>query len=375
MDILQTIQENQTVIYITTAAGALGIFIAKQMAARFSDDLYNFIKYRIFKRPRPNTRTPTGFPEHHQQGGVIIAPQTTPVPQGHAVGPVTASVPMPPQAPSIGQPAQGEFVVTTTRARYTMQRVIAKGDVATIFTGVSSDASSGPVLLKLADRPGDADFMQAESRILGILWDGAGQYEKHLPRLIEEIRTPDGRVGHVFERIDGYDLYAVRAKYPNGVPQEHIIWIFRRTLAALGYAHSRGVLHGNLDPSHIMIRPSDHNVWLVDWCYSIFEPAQTGQTFRAHNDKFSAPEVAERKPPLPSSDLYSAGKCMIFALGGDPATNAMPSNVDERIQRFIQFFVRPSAIQRAQDAWEMYGKLDKLREEVFGAHQFREFRM
>ncbi len=367
MDFLQTLQENQTVVYIATAAGLTFVFIAKQMAARFSDDLYKFIKYQIFGRPRPD-RPAHDFPPQSGTGGVF-APG---VPASAIPG---TGFPNAAGTQHLGPPAQGEFVVTTTRARYTMHTVVARGDLATIFAGTSSDPSTGSVILKLAERPGDSDLMQTESRILGILWDGAGQYEKHLPRLLEEMRTPDGRIGHVFEKIDGFDLYAVREKYQHGIPQEHMIWIFRRTLAALGYAHSRGVLHGNLDPSHVILRASDHNVWLVDWCYSIFEPAQTGQKFRAHNDKFSAPEVAEQKPPLPSSDLYSAGKCMIFALGGDVATNTMPDTIDERIQRFIHFFVRPSPIQRAQDAWEMYGKLDKLREEVFGPHEFREFRM
>ncbi|HMU82560.1 MAG TPA: hypothetical protein PKC35_04410, partial [Leptospiraceae bacterium] len=64
-----------------------------------------------------------------------------------------------------------------------------------------------------------------------------------------------------------------------------------------------------------------------------------------------------------------------YLLGGNVQLDTMPDNVDERIQRFIKFFTRTSALQRAQDAWQMYAKADDLREEVFGPHKFLEFKI
>jgi serine/threonine protein kinase len=95
--------------------------------------------------------------------------------------------------------------------------------------------------------------------------------------------------------------------------------------------------------------------------------------FKVANPPWSPPELAARLPPIPSSDLYSLGRVMIWLLGGDPATHVMPPSVDERLGRFLLFFVRESARQRAQDAWEMYGKLGLLRKELYGPHQFTEF--
>jgi hypothetical protein len=152
-----------------------------------------------------------------------------------------------------------------------------------------------------------------------------------------------------------------------------MIWLMRRCLSVLGRAHAMGVLHGNLDPAHVMVRPKDHNVWLVDWSYSIVNPAQTGQGFRCLNEVYGPPEVAARKPPMPSSDLYSLGKAMIFAAGGDPAEKTLPDGMDERLQRFLRFMVLDSQRGRAQDAWELYRSLDRLRAEIWGAHEFIEF--
>lgn len=174
----------------------------------------------------------------------------------------------------------------------------------------------------------------------------------------------------MFERINGLDLCSLRERLPGGVPQRHLVWIMRRVLSVLGWAHKNGILRGNVEPTHLLVRPADHNVWLVDWSWAIVEPAKTGRTFRCLNEDYGPPEARDRKAPLPSSDLHSLGKAMIYAAGGDPATNPRPDTVDLRLQRFLRFFVVESALGRAGDAWDMSQQLDNLREEVFGRHAF-----
>src|SRR5262249_19682565 len=153
---------------------------------------------------------------------------------------------------------------------------------------------------------------------------------------------------------------------------KHMVWMLSRLLSVLGYAHSKGIIHGNIDPSHLMIRPSDHNLFLIDWSYAAVNPFRTGDGFKVWREHYSAPEVAERKRPIPASDLYAVGKCMIFILGGDVRNNSLPAQVDEKIQRLIIYFVRESPLQRAQDAWEMYTFLRKLMEELWGPRKFLE---
>ena len=260
---------------------------------------------------------------------------------------------------------------------YRIESTLAQGDLSTVYAGTMTDSgnSETPVVLKLTTDPADNDLMQNELRVLRYLHTEPGVYAKHLPQVFDDLRTHDDRMGPILGKLEGLDLNQVKQKYPNGIPQRHIIWVFRRLLSILGYAHSKGVIHGNVEPAHILLSAADHNLFLLDWTCSIYKPAATGQGFRALNAQYSAPEVAEKKPPLPASDLYSAGKCMIFLLGGNIETDEMSTAVDERIQRFIKFFVRRSAVQRPQDAWEMYGRLDDLRQEVFGPHQFIEFQI
>jgi serine/threonine protein kinase len=175
--------------------------------------------------------------------------------------------------------------------------------------------------------------------------------------------------------LEGKDLHSVRERYPEGLPSEPATWIFRRTLSALGYAHSLGVVHGNVTPAHILVSPEDHNIFLVDWCFAAVRPAETGDRFVYLDEVYSPPEVEERRPPLPSSDLFSLARSIVYLLGGDPESETLPEGIEEPFERLLRYFLRKSAIQRPQDAWQMYQELDILRRELFGEHRFRELEL
>ena len=70
---------------------------------------------------------------------------------------------------------------------------------------------------------------------------------------------------------------------------------------------------------------------------------------------------------------HSVGRCLLYLAGGDMASGDMPEIVPDRLQRFIKYLTRVSAMQRAQDAWEMFRELERVRAAVYGAHRFVEF--
>jgi hypothetical protein len=84
--------------------------------------------------------------------------------------------------------------------------------------------------------------------------------------------------------------------------------------------------------------------------------------------------VKEKRFPTPAADLYSAAKCMIYLLGGDIKTNHIPQSVNPKISMFLEYFLLPSSIQRAQDAWQTYAQLQNLRNEIWGEERFRKFK-
>jgi serine/threonine protein kinase len=275
-----------------------------------------------------------------------------------------------------GQPrpvtTQG-FTVTTPRGTYAVESSLAEGELCQVYVGRCRDGEHAGerFVLKLARDPADNDLVTDEARALQLLATGGGPQCKQLPALLDQLAV-DGRAGNILRHIEGVDLVTVRERFPDGVPPRHAVWMVRRLLSVVGYAHSVGILHANIEPSHVLVRGRDHFVGLIDWSYAVIEPGRTGMGFKVRNPLYSPPEVAERKPPIPSSDLFSVGKVMIHLLGGDAAAGTMPASIDERLQRFVQFLLRPSAIQRAQDAWETFEELKELRTAIWGPVSFEE---
>ena len=355
LDILPELLKDQNGLIYAAGLFFIGLmmFMGKRMAGRFSDDFYELIKHKLFgggdkkKKNPPPAPTPSSRPVSEEQTGV--GGETSP---------------------------DKDFTIKTARQTYSLHSGLIRGELATFYVGeYSQENKKFPVVAKIARQRGDNDLIHNEIRLIKILRENSEQYGKHLPEFLDQFHISGGQAGSIFRRLEGYDLRSIREKFPGGVPPEHVRWIFRRCLSVLGYVHSRGIIHANLDPSHIFVRPGDHNVWLLNWCYGIYKPGQTGEKFRVVNEKFSPPEVGQLKPPLPSSDLYALGKTMLYLLGGDVANNTFPPGVPEKFQRFIRYFVRDSPLQRAQDAWKMYAELDELRQEVWGDHKFIEFKV
>ena len=271
---------------------------------------------------------------------------------------------------------ESRFTIKTAKREYHIRTLIAQGDLSTLYKG---DCAGGgqelinTVAVKVIENPEDNDFMQNEIRTLKSFQEEPSKQSKHLPVFIDQFKTTDNQLGLVMKYIDGFDLYTIREKYKDGVPDIHAAWILERLLSILGFVHSKGIIHTNIDPAHIMVRPRDHNVYLIDWGYSVIRPGVTDQGFKILNEDYSPPEVEGHKHPIPASDLYSSGKCMVYLLGGDIQTDLIPDKVNPAFRRFVEFFLRKSPLQRAQDAWEMYNALKELRTEIWGSKKFVEF--
>ncbi|MBI2571487.1 MAG: protein kinase [Candidatus Schekmanbacteria bacterium] len=253
-----------------------------------------------------------------------------------------------------------------------LESTIGAGDLATVYGGRCDGPEPVTVAVKIANDPADHDLMQQEARVLRRFQANPGSQSKHLPELLATFKTADGRLGLVLRYLDGIDLVTLRERFPDGVPAMHAIWICARVLSAIGFAHRLGVVHGNVEPTHILVRPRDHNAFLIDWSYAAIEPDRSGERFRVRNDEYSAPEVGLPEPPTPAADIFSIGKCMVYILGGDVATGALPADVDARLQRFLQAMMLASSRQRPRDAWELHSVLKSLRGEIFGQTGFLE---
>ncbi|WP_412542576.1 molecular chaperone DnaJ [Longispora sp. K20-0274] len=265
-----------------------------------------------------------------------------------------------------GRPAGGA-VLTTPLHRYRMGSLIATGDLANLF---HLHHFAGRAVLKLPRRPGDSDLLDREAAALATLArDGDPRHHAYAPRLVESFRhedpaTGERRTANILAECAGFaSLARVAESYPDGVDPRDAAWMWRRLLVALGYAHRAGVVHGAVLPEHVLIHPAEHGLVLVDWCYSTAPGDPVPALVARHRDHYP-PEVPDRRPATPGTDIFMATECMRKLMG----TRAHPA-----LLRFAAGCTPPNPRHRPQDAWRLLAELDGLLEDLYGPRTFRPF--
>ncbi|WP_436786426.1 protein kinase domain-containing protein [Yinghuangia sp. YIM S10712] len=119
----------------------------------------------------------------------------------------------------------------------------------------------------------------------------------------------------VMELVPGRSLASVLADGP--LPPEKAAGIGRDILDALSAAHGAGVLHRDVKPANVLVRP-DGTAVLVDFGIASVEGAATVTVTGSllGTLEYVAPERTDGHPPTPASDLWSLGVLLYVAVEG-----------------------------------------------------------
>jgi len=122
------------------------------------------------------------------------------------------------------------------------------------------------------------------------------------------------------ELMQGLPLDRLLCERPLGVPWIELRDIAIELLDALAHAHSRGVLHGDLKPSNVML--TEEGLRLFD--FGLGQPLDgvlTGlpkmshERVKAWTPAYAAPELLQGAPLAMSADIYAVA-CVLFELAG-----------------------------------------------------------
>jgi len=181
------------------------------------------------------------------------------------------------------------------------------------------------------------------------------------------IPCDDGSFALVMTFVDGKDLYkVVEEDYPSGIDPEHVCWIAQRLLNALHYLHYHGIVHNDVKPHNIIIKPVEHNAILVDYGLSTVRPRRK-MGCPGCTPAFAAPEQLEGKTPIPETDIFGLGVSMIYALGGNFTAKTYPSHVPLQLKEFFNQMVLYNALERPRYALDLVKPLVAIREKLFGS--------
>jgi serine/threonine protein kinase len=213
------------------------------------------------------------------------------------------------------------------------------GDIADLF-------EDGNTLVKIPRNRQDNDLMAAEAAALRRLrTHGHPDFQAYAPRLIRSERR-DGRTENVVSRKRGFlDL----TNDGEWTPAD-LVWIWRRLLAGLGWAHRAGIVHGAVFEEHVLIDTRQRGLVLVDWCYATQLNARP-KAIIARREPLYPPEVLAGQPVTAATDIHLATQLMTRLFGA-----VMP----HPLRRFAAGcrYDRPG--MRPQDAWRLLTEFDQL---------------
>jgi len=217
----------------------------------------------------------------------------------------TATVPL-------DDPVEGLF-----DGRYRLGRLLGQGGYARVYEAV--DTSLGrTVALKVIDGegadPSDAARVRSEIRLLASL--------SH-PSLVTlyDARLAAHPAYLSMELIAGPTLTDLIARGP--MPPPDIARTGREVAEALAVIHARGIVHRDVKPSNILIRPAAHagesaRATLAD--FGIASLVGATRLTRAETvvgtAAYLSPEQARGMPAAPASDVYALGLVLLEALTG-----------------------------------------------------------
>jgi serine/threonine protein kinase len=263
---------------------------------------------------------------------------------------------------------KGESTATiiTSNNEYRVYDNISDSDYSNTYTA-EYDSPKGieKVIIKIANE--QPKFLKNEIKVLTSL--------DHflLPTLVETFKYDDGSPSIVYKYEEAYNLLEILEKYPNGVKPYHACWIMHRLLDVTGYLQTKDILNTNIQPSNILITPSNHKATLIDFKYAI--NYKRGLVYNCVHD-YSSPEVRNNfKTSHPGIDIYSIGKIGLFLLGGKEKPYRYPANVHKKIREFVELLMKYDPDLRPYDSWKMWHELEIVRTHVFGEHEFLTFEM
>lgn len=156
----------------------------------------------------------------------------------------------------------------------------------------------------------------------------------HHPNILRpytfEVDTAQRRAFITMELMRGLTLDKLLCERPLGLPWSELKAIAMPLLDALAYAHGRGVLHGDLKPSNIML--SEEGLRLFDFGLGLAEegpsqrlPNLNRGRLNAWTPGYAAPELLEGAPLSAGADVYAVA-CVLYELAsGQHPFRRLPS--------------------------------------------------
>lgn len=175
------------------------------------------------------------------------------------------------------------------------------------------DATGTPVAIKyltggIGDDPTFRTAFRAEARLLAEIDD------PHVSRLYEYVESPSG-AAIVMELVNGVSLRQMLRTHGPTTP-ESALCVLKGSLAGLGAAHARGVVHRDYKPENVLVT-AEGTSKLADFGIAMPVGGSSGVSVTG-TPRYMAPEQWTGAPASPACDIYAATATFYECLTGRP---------------------------------------------------------
>jgi len=229
--------------------------------------------------------------------------------------------------------AEAEQLARALGSRYTVEREVAQGGMATVY--LARDNEQGRQVAVKVMHPKVADALGAE-RFLREMEIARTMIHPLIVPLTDSGNT-DGLLYYIMPFVEGESLFH-RMGREKQIPWPEAVKITRDVAEALGYAHTRGVLHRDVKPENILLGGgralvADFGLARAIGAADYQKLTQTGVI--VGTIFYMSPEqLREDKDIDGRADIYSQG-CILFEMltGTPPYTGASLKDVVSKILR------------------------------------------
>jgi serine/threonine protein kinase len=276
-------------------------------------------------------------------GGVQTA-EVTPATPPPADQPVNAAQPAAqPAAAGVANdtappaPRRSIAVNDVLRNRYRVQRILGRGGMGTVYaaTDLNRLHSEPTDLYRLNNEPGDQNIALKVLHTEVIQRPGLLAELRREFQILQSLSHPNIVRVHEFdqdgdltfftmERLDGVPLSRMIAEQKSvALYRPYALAMIRQVGAAVAYAHSRGIVHGDLNPANILVTDSGE-VRVLDFgaAYRLgtfpATPVLDGESDGESRPSVATPtfascELLEGQGPVASDDVYALA-CISYVL-------------------------------------------------------------
>jgi len=212
-------------------------------------------------------------------------------------------------------------MTNTTIGNYKIIRLMGEGGMASVYE--AEHAMLGTKVAIKVLNPILSANSQIKERFLNEAKVMASLDHPNITKVIDFYDQP-GQLSFVMEFLNGMDLSDVIKKKGNFTEKE-LLNFLSQSLAALQYAHSKGIVHRDIKPSNIFVLP-DGRIKILDFGIAkLFgegnEMTQTGT--QIGTPIYMSPEQVKADKTIDHrSDIYSLGVTMYYAINGKPPYDA-----------------------------------------------------